>query len=45
MGKLTAATVRTASRPGLHGDGATLYSAVAPGGSKSWVQRVSVHGR
>ena len=45
MGKLTAATVRTASRPGLHGDGATLYLAVAPGGSKSWIQRVTVAGR
>ena len=45
MGKLTAATVRTASRPGLHGDGATLYLAVAPGGSKSWIQRVTVDGR
>ena len=45
MGKLTAATVRAASRPGLHSDGATLYLAVAPGGSKSWVQRVTIHGR
>ena len=45
MGKLTATTVRTASRPGLHGDGATLYLAIAPGGSKSWIQRVTVHGR
>ena len=45
MGKLTATAVRTASRPGLHGDGATLYLAVAPGGSKSWIQRVTVDGR
>ena len=45
MGKLTAVTVRNASRPGLHGDGATLYLAVAPGGSKSWIQRVTIHGR
>ena len=34
-----------ASRPGLHGDGATLYLAVAPGGSKSWIRRVTVDGR
>ena len=45
MGKLTAAGVRAASRPGLHGDGGTLYLAVAPGGSKSWIQRVTVAGR
>ena len=45
MGKLTAATLRNASRPGLHGDGATLYLAVAPGGSRSWIQRVTVRGR
>ena len=45
MGKLTTAGVRVASRPGLHGDGATLYLAVAPGGSKSWIQRVTVDGR
>ena len=45
MGKLTAVTVRNASRPGLHGDGATLYLAVGPGGSKSWIQRVTIHGR
>ena len=35
MGKLTAAGVRAVSRSGLHGDGAALYLAVAPGGSKS----------
>ena len=45
MGKLTAAGVRAASRPGLHGDGGTLYLAVAPGGSKSWIQRVTVASR
>ena len=45
MGKLTAAAVRAAKQPGLHGDGGTLYLAVAPGGSKSWIQRVIVAGR
>ena len=45
MGKLTAAKVRAITRTGLHGDGGTLYLSVAPGGSKSWVQRLTVHGR
>jgi len=40
MGKLTAAKVRAITRTGLHGDGGTLYLNVAPGGSKSWVQRL-----
>ena len=34
MGKLTAATVRIASRPGLHGDGATLIQWVTVGGRR-----------
>ena len=29
----------------MHGDGVTLYLAVAPGSSKSWIQRVTIHGR
>ena len=45
MGKLTAAKVRAIARTGLHGDGGTLYLSVAPGGSKSWVQRLTVDGR
>ena len=45
MGKLTAAKIRATTRTGLHGDGGTLYLSVAPGGSKSWVQRLTVHGR
>ena len=45
MGKLTAAGIKNLSRPGLHGDGGTLYLAVAPGGSKSWIQRVTIDGR
>ena len=44
-GEFTAVGVCAASRPGLHGDGATLYLVVAPGGSKSWIQRVTVAGR
>lgn len=45
MGKLTAAKVKAIARTGLHGDGGTLYLSVAPGGSKSWIQRLTVDGR
>ena len=45
MGKLTAAKVRSIASPGLHGDGGTLYLSVAPGGTKSWIQRITVDGR
>ena len=43
MDKLTAAKVRAITGTGLHGDGGTLYLSVAPGGSKSWVQRRTVY--
>ncbi|MDE0062991.1 MAG: integrase arm-type DNA-binding domain-containing protein, partial [Gammaproteobacteria bacterium] len=43
-GKLTAATVRTISAPGRYADGNTLFLNVTKGGSKSWVQRISVDG-
>ena len=42
MGKLTATKVRSLTTPGRYGDGGTLYLNVAPGGSKSWVQRLAV---
>ena len=45
MGKLTAAKLKALSIPGLHGDGGTLYLRVAPGGSKSWIQRLTVDGK
>ena len=45
MGKLSAARVKSITKQGLHGDGGTLYLAVAKGGSKSWVQRVTIDGR
>ncbi len=45
MGKLTVARVRSLSHPGRYGDGGTLFLVVAPGGSKSWVQRVTIGGR
>ena len=45
MGKLTAAKVRSIASPGLHGDGGTLYLSVAPAGTKSWIQRITINGR
>ena len=45
MGKLTALSAKTLSKPGRHGDGNGLYLNVAPSGSKSWVQRIVIHGR
>ena len=45
MGKLTAAKVRAITRTGLHGDGDTLYLSVSLGGTKSWIQRLTVNGR
>ena len=45
MGKLNVAKVRSLTAPGRYGDGGTLFLYVAPGGSKSWVQRITVNGR
>lgn len=45
MGRLTVAKVRSVCNPGRYGDGDTLYLHIAPGGSKSWVQRLTVNGR
>lgn len=45
QGKLTVKKVRAINEPGLYGDGNTLYLRVAPGGSKQWVQRLTVHGK
>ena len=44
-GKLTVKMVRAINRPGMYGDGNTLYLNVAPGGSKQWIQRLTIHGR
>ena len=44
-GHLTAAEVRAITKPGRHADGGTLYLFVTPGGSKSWVQRLTIDGR
>ncbi len=45
QGKLTIRMVRGISEPGLYGDGNTLFLRVAPGGSKQWIQRLTIHGR
>ena len=45
MGRLTVGMVKALKEPGRYGDGGTLYLVVAPGGSKSWVQRFTVNGK
>ncbi len=45
MGKLTALAAKALSKLGRYGDGATLYLVVTPGGSKQWVQRLTVRGK
>ena len=42
---LSAAEAKSITKPGSHRAGETLYLYVAPGGSKSWVQRLTIHGR
>ena len=37
--------VRAINEPGLYGDGNTLFMRVAPGGSKQWVQRLTINGK
>ena len=37
--------VRAINRPGMYGDGNTLYLNVAPGGSKQWIQRLTINGK
>ena len=44
-GKLSDRKVRALSELGRYSDGATLYLVVAPGGSKQWVQRLTVRRR
>ena len=45
MGTLTAAKIKGLTRPGLYGDGQTLYLSVGAGGGKSWAQRLRIGGR
>ena len=43
--RLTAVEAKSINTPGAYRAGETLYLNVAPGGSKSWVQCLTVHGR
>lgn len=44
--KLSNRTAATLTRPGTHASGTpTLYLRVAPGGSKQWVQRLTINGK
>ena len=45
MAKLTALKVKSLKDSGRYGDGQGLYFNIAPGGSKSWVQRIVVDGK
>lgn len=42
MSNLTVAKIKELNKPGRTADGGGLYLHVAPGGSKSWVQRIRV---
>ena len=43
--KLTAIEAKSIKTPGFYRAGETLYLNVAPGGSKSWVQRLMIRGK
>ena len=45
MGNLTVLKARSNLEPGMYGDGGTLFLRVFPGGSKSWVQRLTINGK
>ena len=45
MARLSAAKVKAIKRPGMHGDGNGLYLRVTGSGSRSWMQRIVIHGR
>ncbi len=45
MGKLTIGFLRSVTVPGRYGDSGTLFLKVAPGGSKSWIQRLTIEGQ
>ena len=42
--ELTATEVKSVNAPGFYRAGNTLYLKVMPAGSKSWVQRLTIHG-
>ena len=43
--ELTATEIKSINREGIYRAGPTLYLRIAPGGSKSWVQRLTIHGK
>ena len=45
QGKLSVRKIREINQPGLYGDGNTLFLRVALGGSKQWIQRLTIHGK
>ena len=45
MSRLTAAKIKSLTNAGLYGDGGTLYLNIAPRGSKSWIQRITINGK
>ena len=45
MARLTATQVKAARTPGKLHDGEGLYLNIAAGGSRSWIQRITVDGR
>ena len=45
MKKITAAEVKSTSKPGMHRADDTLYLCVKPSGRRSWIQRVVINGR
>ena len=45
MARLSAAKVKAIKKRGMHGDGNGLYLRVTGSGSRSWMQRIVIHGR
>ena len=45
MRTLAVLKAKSLSVPGLYRADPTLYLRIAPGGPKSWVQRLTIHGR
>ena len=45
MVSMTATRAKSLKEPGLYRADPTLYLAVAPGGSKSWIQRLTINGK
>ena len=43
--RLTVKGINALHEPGKYGDGNTLFLLIARGGSKSWAQRLTIHGR